>query len=1279
MRPFRNISKLLALSLLLGMVSGLGSHLSADENNHGTGLIPPTPQEFQELDMRTLKVVGVRPNKVGTQRVQEYLQSKGMPVPPLTAAASVEEEFVTSLEWSPQDLKASSLEAILPSSVDNSKLPSFPPVGDQGAHGSCVAWATTYYGATHETGLINGYNNKTAFTHVLSPKWTYNLANWGNDGGTYIDLGYLILSQNGAPSILQFPYDGNYRAWDLNPQDWIDAINNRMQPSIMVPGLNGPQDLSTIKGMLNNGHILSIGTYAYSWNLTTIKPDPANPNSPYVGQVACTYMNGRNGGHNISIVGYDDNIWIDVNGNGQVDPGERGAFLLCNSWGPNWGNKGFLWVSYDAFLETSAVVNGPTAGRVGFSEDWGGRAFAQVAKAANYRPSLVGQFTISQVFRNQITIQGGVGGPSATVPAQTFQDTAIYNSGGAYAFNGLSASSPLSGTFALDFTDLIPAISTSGSQKYMLVLGDITAGNPTGLANFSLIDTVHNKTITNSMALMVDAGTQYPSVIYDFYNQPVPDKTPPTVAITSPTSGSTVANTVQVIANATDNIGISKVEFYVDSVLKFTDTSSPYMFSLDTTGLTNGNHNVAAIAYDPSNNSSTSAIVLNVQNTVPDKTPPTVAITSPATGSTVANTVQINATATDNVGVSKVEFYVDSVLKFTDTSSPYTFSLDTTGLSNGNHNVAAIAYDPSNNSSTSAIVLNVQNNVPDTTPPTVAITSPANGSTVANTVQITANATDNVGVTKVELYVDNGLRFTDTAPPYTFSLDTTGLTNGKHTIEATAYDAHGNWGTNQISVNVQNTVPDRTPPSVAITSPASGSTVANTVQITANATDNVGVSKVEFYVDNVLKSTDTSSPYTFTLDTTGLSNGNHNVAATAYDTSNNSSTVAIILNVQNKAPDTTPPTVAITSPPTGSTVSKTVQITATATDNVGVSRVECYVDSVLKFTDTAAPYTFSLDTTGLTNGTHNIVVVAYDTSNNSAASRISLNVQNNVPDLTPPTVAIASPKSGATVANTIQVSVNATDNVAVTRVELYVDNVLKFTDTAAPYTFSLDTTGLTNGKHTLEATAYDPHGNFSTAQIYVNVLNKVPDTTPPSVAITSPPTGSTVSNTVQINANATDNVGVSRVEFYVDSTLKSTNSAAPYTYSLDTTGLTNGSHSITVVAYDTSNNSAASRISLNVQNSAPDKTPPQVAFSSPTDGAVVANTVLVNANATDNVGVTRVELYIDNSIRLVTTGLPYGFSWDTTQVRDGEHTLTAKAYDAANNSTTTSVTVTVQN
>ena len=100
---------------------------------------------------------------------------------------------------------------------------------------------------------------------------------------------------------------------------------------------------------------------------------------------------------------------------------------------------------------------------------------------------------------------------------------------------------------------------------------------------------------------------------------------------------------------------------------------------------------------------------------------------------------------------------------------------------------------------------------------------------------------------------------------------------------------------------------DTTPPQVSITNPTNSSTVSGTINIQANATDNKGISKVEFYVDGALKSTDTSSPYAYSWDTAAVSNAAHTLKAIAYDTSSNKNEAQINITVNNAAPPPPPP------------------------------------------------------------------------------------------------------------------------------------------------------------------------------------------------------------------------------------------------------------------------------------------------------------------------------------------------------------------------------------
>jgi hypothetical protein len=97
--------------------------------------------------------------------------------------------------------------------------------------------------------------------------------------------------------------------------------------------------------------------------------------------------------------------------------------------------------------------------------------------------------------------------------------------------------------------------------------------------------------------------------------------------------------------------------------------------------------------------------------------------------------------------------------------------------------------------------------VSDTQAPAVAITAPAAGATVSGTTTVAASATDNIGVTRVEFYLDGALQATDTTSPYSWSWVTTSTSNGSHSIMAKGYDAAGNVGSSpSVAVTVNNVV-----------------------------------------------------------------------------------------------------------------------------------------------------------------------------------------------------------------------------------------------------------------------------------------------------------------------------------------------------------------------------------------------------------------------------------------------------------------------------------------
>ncbi len=271
----------------------------------------------------------------------------------------------------------------------------------------------------------------------------------------------------------------------------------------------------------------------------------------------------------------------------------------------------------------------------------------------------------------------------------------------------------------------------------------------------------------------------------------------------------------------------------------------------------------------------------------------------------------------------------------------------------------------------------------DTTPPTVSVTAPASGAFVGGSaVAVSATASDNIGVVGVQFKLDGAnLGAEDTASPYSINWDTTGATNGSHSLTAVARDAAGN-STTSSAVNV--TV-DNSAPTVSVTAPVNGAFVlGSAVAVSATASDDIGVVGVQFKLDGAnLGAEDTASPYSINWDSTSAANGSHALTAVARDSAGNSTTSSAV----NVTVDNSAPTVSVTAPPDGSTQSGTIPVSATASDNVGVAGVQFKLNGAdLAAEDTASPYSISWDTTTASNAQHVLSAVARDAAGNATTS-----------------------------------------------------------------------------------------------------------------------------------------------------------------------------------------------------------------------------------------------------------------------------------------------------
>jgi hypothetical protein len=285
----------------------------------------------------------------------------------------------------------------------------------------------------------------------------------------------------------------------------------------------------------------------------------------------------------------------------------------------------------------------------------------------------------------------------------------------------------------------------------------------------------------------------------------------------------------------------------------------------------------------------------------------------------------------------------------------------------------------------------------DTTAPTDSISNPTLGQIVSGTISVQGTAADNVGVTKIELDVDGVAVATASSSPYSFLWNSASKANGSHTLTVKAYDAANNVGSASVGVSVSNLTADTTPPTVSVTAPLSGASVSGTIAVQGTATDNVGVTKVEFDVDGVAVATASSSPFSFSWNSTAVSNASHTLRVRAFDAANNVGSASVSVTVNNapaqSTADTTPPVVSMAQPLAGSSVSHNVAVTASASDNVGVVQVAIYIDGVQAYSGTTAPYTFNWNTRKYSAGSHTLSATAWDAAGNVGRSTaVTVNV-----------------------------------------------------------------------------------------------------------------------------------------------------------------------------------------------------------------------------------------------------------------------------------------------
>lgn len=208
----------------------------------------------------------------------------------------------------------SKFKASLPSRVDLS--PYFPIPGNQEQQGSCTAWAVGYAAKSYEEKIEMGWAYQT--NTLFSPAWIYNQINGGVDQGSYIHDALALLVNKGAATLARMPYNASNYWTQPSASAISEAAKYKAASWVRLT------NQSDIKDKLAKGLPVIIGIDIYPSFLRL-----SGANSVYVPSISEVSQ----GGHAVTIVGYDDNQY-------------GGAYKVINSWGTNWGSAGYFWLPY---------------------------------------------------------------------------------------------------------------------------------------------------------------------------------------------------------------------------------------------------------------------------------------------------------------------------------------------------------------------------------------------------------------------------------------------------------------------------------------------------------------------------------------------------------------------------------------------------------------------------------------------------------------------------------------------------------------------------------------------------------------------------------------------------------------------------------------------------------------------------------------------------------------------------------------------------------------------
>ncbi len=830
---------------------------------------------------------------------------------------------------------------------------------------------------------------------------------------------------------------------------------------------------------------------------------------------------------------------------------------------------------------------------------------------------------------------------------------------------------------------------TVGGKEYTATVSGNTYSITVAVSDLASLS---EGTVTMTASVSDLAGNPATPATDDF----IKDTTPPTVALSGPTTADDILNAVEagsplVINGTTTGVEDGQTVTVTVGGKEYTATVSGNTYSItvavsDLASLSEGTVTMTASVSDLAGNPATPA----TDDFIKDTTPPTVALSGPTTADDILNAVEagsplvINGTTTGVEDGQTVTVTVGGK-EYTATVSGNTYSItvavsDLASLSEGTVTMTASVSDLAGNPATPA----TDDFIKDTTPPTIALSGPTTADDILNAVEAGSPLVINGTTTGVEdgqtvTVTVGGKEYTATVSGNTYSItvavsDLASLSEGTVTMTASVSDLAGNPATPA----TDDFIKDTTSPTVALTGPTTADDILNAVEagspLVINGTT-TGVEDGQTVTVTVggkeYTATVSGNTYSITVavsDLASLSEGTVTMTASVSDLAGNPATPA----TDDFIKDTTPPTVALTGPTTADDILNAVEAGSPLVINgttTGVEDGQTVTVTVggKDYTATVSGNTYSItvavsDLASLSEGTVTMTASVSDLAGNPATPA----TDDFIKDTTPPTIALSGPTTADDILNAVEAGSPLVINGTTTGVEdgqtvTVTVGGKEYTATVSGNTYSItvavsDLASLSEGTVTMTASVSDLAGNPATPA----TDDFIKDTTSPTVALTGPTTADDILNAVEAGSPLVINGTTTGVEDGQTVTVtvggkEYTATVSGNTYSItvavsDLASLSEGTVTMTASVSDLAGNPATPATDDFIK----DTTPPTVALTGPTTA--------------------------DDILNAVEAGSPLVINGTTTGVEDGQTvtvTVGGKDYTATVSGNTYSITVAV--